>query len=137
MQLIAKLIYSCNMYQLIELYIQNCSHSSYHIVYRHRTHYPINYLHNIAIQHTCKQYVFIGDIDFQPAKGLYTIIKQSIQSVKEHQSIALVVPALEAPHYVFHFPQSKPEAVQMIKNGTLYNFYQHHWQKGAGCHKFH
>ena len=41
--------------------------------------YPINYLRNVALNHSKTDYVFLSDVDFIPVPGLHAYLQQNIE----------------------------------------------------------
>ncbi|XP_063384625.1 xylosyl- and glucuronyltransferase LARGE2s-like isoform X2 [Cydia fagiglandana] len=81
----------------------------YHLVFKHEsTHYPVNYLRNVALENVNTPYVFLMDVDFVPMAGLYDHLRSVIKLVNPYpQKICLVVAAFETRRYRLSPPRNK------------------------------
>ena len=48
--------------------------------------YPINFLRNIAMNHSLTPYVFLCDIDFLPMVGLYEYAKRTVMLLNSNST---------------------------------------------------
>lgn len=49
-----------------------------------QTHYPVNYLRNIALNNARTQFIFLTDIDFLPMVNMYSYLREAANSYDIH-----------------------------------------------------
>ncbi|XP_063366135.1 xylosyl- and glucuronyltransferase LARGE2s-like [Cydia amplana] len=89
----------------------------YHLVFKHEsTHYPVNYLRNVALQNVNTPYVFLMDVDFVPMAGLYDHLRSVIKLVNPYpQKMCLVVAAFETRRYRLSPPRNKTALLARLR----------------------
>ncbi|KRY88723.1 Glycosyltransferase-like protein LARGE2 [Trichinella pseudospiralis] len=103
-----------------------------HVVYKEGNLYPVNKLRNIALQSSITPFVFMNDIDFVPATGLYEYLLQILpqQSDASAPKKAYIVPAFEVYSYHVIIPESKTDLLKSLDNGEIHIFRSKEWVKG-------
>ncbi|EFO26269.1 glycosyl transferase family 8 protein [Loa loa] len=91
----------------------NRTNVALHAVYKEGTYYPINYLRNVALNNSNDaSFVFLADVDFTPAPGLYTMLYKKLVKTDSTNKRAFVVPA-------FEYTGNRVPAVPLTKNELL------------------
>ncbi|KRZ24161.1 Glycosyltransferase-like protein LARGE2 [Trichinella pseudospiralis] len=103
-----------------------------HVVYKEGNLYPVNKLRNIALQSSITPFVFMNDIDFVPATGLYEYLLQILpqQSDASAPKKAYIVPAFEVYSYHVIIPESKTDLLKSLDSGEIHIFRSKEWVKG-------
>ena len=104
----------------------------YHVVYKEGSHYPVNFLRNLAMDLTTTQFIFLSDVDFIPSVGSFPALQASVTSLlSDHSSRLLVVPAFENNRYSSNnFPVTKAELVRKLDLGEIFTFRSNEWPQG-------
>ena len=105
-----------------------------HIVYISGTHFPVNYLRNVALSSSLTPFVFLSDCDFLTSHNLYEYLKKSaevLQSNKAQPKKAMIVPAFESLKYNFKFPLDKKTLLNQCRRGQFQIFHKT-WFSGHG-----
>ena len=104
----------------------------YHLVYKEGSHYPVNFLRNLAMDQAKTKYVFLSDVDFLPSLGSYEALQSSVRSLlSDHPNRSLVVPAFETTGYSSQeFPTTKAELVKKLDLGEILTFRSREWPAG-------
>ncbi|KRX26823.1 Glycosyltransferase-like protein LARGE1 [Trichinella nelsoni] len=103
-----------------------------HVVYKEGNLYPVNKLRNIALQSSITPFVFMNDIDFVPATGLYEHLLQILpqQGDAIASKKAYIVPAFEVYSYHVIIPESKTDLLKSLDSGEIHIFRSKEWVKG-------
>ncbi|KAF6033547.1 GYLTL1B [Bugula neritina] len=103
----------------------------YHVVFKTGTHYPVNYLRNIALNNARTQFIFLTDIDFLPMVNMYSYLREAANSYDIHnRKLALVVPAFETQQYRPAMPYDKVELKKYVDTGQIQIFRYDVWPAG-------
>ena len=121
--------------QYMDMILGNRGNVAVHMVYRHGTMYPINYMRNVALERVQTPFVFLSDFDFVPMKGLYMYLKSAVTTMSGNRQ-AFVVPAYESLLYKFNFPKDKDALVKMVQKKQLNSFHLYQYAKGHAPTKF-
>lgn len=68
----------CNNFIENSEFLQDRNNIAYHVVFKEGNYHPINLLRNVGLQNINTPFVFLADIDFLPAKSLYSILKAQV-----------------------------------------------------------
>ncbi|XP_018331817.1 LARGE xylosyl- and glucuronyltransferase 2 [Agrilus planipennis] len=110
---------------------------AYHAVFKKGEYYPINELRNVGLEHVNTLYVFLADIDFIPASGLYYRLVTYFKTIfKDMDKKALVVPAFETQKYRSKIPKTKRELIDMLNNKSIFTFRFDVWPVGQAATNF-
>ncbi|CAH1800642.1 unnamed protein product, partial [Owenia fusiformis] len=106
------------------------------VVYqRNATHYPVNFMRNVALYGANTSHIWMIDADFTPNKDAYQLIKKHIHRFNWNTTrLALVTPAFETNLTEGGVPDNKTQLLQRLnhKNKTIHTF---SFSRCPGCHE--
>jgi len=94
----------------------------YHVVYKRLSYNAINYLRNVALNHTFTPYALTLDVDLVPNPGLYQSIKQNLATLRNGSKEILVVPAFEAFVDPKEMPVVKPKLLALMDKKEIVGY---------------
>uniref|UniRef100_A0A915PL69 Uncharacterized protein n=1 Tax=Setaria digitata TaxID=48799 RepID=A0A915PL69_9BILA len=112
--------------------LANRTNVALHAVYKEGTHYPINYLRNVALNNSNDaSFVFLADVDFIPRPGLYPMLCEKLETTDLLNKKAFVVPAFEyVGSHVPSVPHTKNALLAELNARRMQIFRRDLWIQG-------